>query len=179
MPARADSSNLSAPLNWDREVRRFIEAGGNTTHAFGLGRLIGRMFALLYLNPQPLSLEEIADKLDISKAGASTTVRQLEEWKAVRCTPVPGDRRDFYEAETGFGIILKNGLLPGLRKKLNSAGTQIGRTLDARPAEEEQPVPEGYTASEFEEIRKRLHVARGLHQKLESILSSSLLEHFI
>lgn len=179
MPTRAASPNPSVSLNWDREVRRFIEAGGNTTHAFGLGRLIGRMFALLYLHPHPLSLEEIADKLDISKAGASTTVRQLEEWQAVRCTPVPGDRRDFYEAETRFSVILKEGLLPGLRKKLNSAGTQIGRTLDARPAEEEQTVPEGYTATEFQEVRRRLRAARGLHQKLDSILSSSLLEHFL
>jgi DNA-binding transcriptional regulator GbsR (MarR family) len=178
MPARADSSNLNAPLSWEREVRRFIEAGGNTTHAFGLGRLIGRMFALLYLSPQSLSLEEIADKLDISKAGASTTVRQLEEWQAVRCTPVPGDRRDFYEAETRFGIILKKGLLPGLRKKLKSAGAQIERTLQARPTEDFHNLTEGYTAIESQEIRKRLRAARGLHQKLDGILSSSLLEHF-
>lgn len=179
MPPRADTSNLSAPLNWDREVRRFIEAGGNTTHAFGLGRLIGRMFALLYLNPQPLSLEEIADKLDISKAGASTTVRQLEEWQAVRCTPVPGDRRDFYEAETNFGIILKKGLLPGIRKKIKSAGTQIERTLNARPEENIQNRTGVHPAAESQEIRKRLRAARGLHQKLDGILSSSLLEHFI
>ena len=178
MPARDAASKLSAPLNWDREVLRFIEAGGNTTHAFGLGRLIGRMFALLYLSPHPLSLEEIADKLDISKAGASTTVRQLEEWQAVRCTPVPGDRRDFYEAETRFGIILKKGLLPGLRKKIKSAGTQIERSLEARPAPEEQVVSGEIESMDLREIRKRLRAAKALHQKLDNILSSTLIEHF-
>jgi DNA-binding transcriptional regulator GbsR (MarR family) len=105
-------------------------------------------------------------------------VRQLEEWQAVRCTPVPGDRRDFYEAETRFGIILKKGLLPGLRKKIKSAGTQIERSLEARPAPEEQVVSGEIASMDLREIRKRLRAAKSLHQKLDNILSSTLIEHF-
>lgn len=162
---------------WEREVKRFIEAGGNTTHAFGLGRLIGRMFALLYLNPRPLSLEEIADRLEISKAGASTTVRMLKEWHAVRSKPVAGDRRDYYEAETSFRVIFKQGLLPGMRKKLHSAGMQIERTLETPSGKSSQPTD--FSQTEFKEIQKRLRTARSLHQKLDGILSSSLLDHLL
>lgn len=183
MPSAPPPAQSSKPLAWDREVRRFIEAGGNTTHAFGLGKLIGRMFALLYLHPRPLSLEEIAGLLDISKASASTTVRQLEQWHAVVSVPVAGDRRDFYQAETRFSLIIKNGLLPSLHKKLHSAGEQISRTLAAEPPRRGgngRVIPTSqFTPTEFQEIRRRLRAARGLHQKMEGVLSSNLVNYFL
>lgn len=183
--SRASSQTLpcSTPA-WNREVRRFIDAGGNTTHGFGLGRLIGRMFALIYLHPRPLSLEQIADRLQISKASASTTVRQLEKWHAVTSVSSPGDRRDFYQVETRFSLIIKNGLLPSLQQKLRSAGAQITRTLEAGASEtsegrSQSAPPAPFTSAEFQEIRRRLRAARGLHQKLDGILSSKLLDHFL
>jgi DNA-binding transcriptional regulator GbsR (MarR family) len=179
----SDTAADAESMDWNREVRRFIEAGGNTTHGFGLGRLIGRMFALLYLHPQPISLEEIAERLDISKASASLTARQLADWRAIRLVTIEGDRRDFYEAETKFNVIVREGLLPGMRKKLRSAGTQIGRTLSAaapgaapRSAENGDAEP---NASEVREIRKRLKAARDLHGKLDRVLGSRLLDHFL
>lgn len=179
MPKAAPSpSSETQPASWEREVRRFIDAGGNTTHAFGLGRLIGRMFALLYLQPGPLSLEEIAGRLDISKASASTTIRQLEEWHAVCHRPVEGDRRDYYEAETDFRVIVKQGLLPGIRQKLGSAGSQIARTLDAEVSGSGQHAASN-NPDEIKIVRKRLKAARDLHAKLDGILSSRLLEHFL
>jgi DNA-binding transcriptional regulator GbsR (MarR family) len=162
--------------SWSREVRRFIEAGGNTTHAFGLGRLIGRMFALLYLSPRPRSLEDIATSLAISKASASMTIRQLEAWHAVRHIPVEGDRRDFYEAETEFRLIVKQGLLPGIRKKLSTAGSQITRTLEAGTT---APASPDHSPAEIQLLKKRLRAAASLHKKLDSLLSSRLLEKLL
>lgn len=166
-----------AQASWAREVRRFIEAGGNTTHAFGLGRLIGRMFALLYLSPRPRSLDDIATSLAISKASASMTIRQLEVWHAVRHVPVEGDRRDYYEAETEFRQIVRRGLLPGIRKKLATAGGQITRTLQAGDnAAAGQP---GHSPSEIQLIRRRLRTASSLHKKLDGLLSSRLLDKLL
>ncbi|WP_395736461.1 GbsR/MarR family transcriptional regulator [Prosthecobacter sp.] len=172
----------SSMLSWDRELRRFIEAGGNTTHSFGLGRLIGRMFALIYLHPRPISLEQIADHLQISKASASTTVRQLEKWHAVTPIVMEGDRRDFYKVETRFSLIIKKGLLPNLKKKLRSAGDQIDRVLAAelpKKKPKRSSAEESFNSSEIQEIHERLVAARSLHQKLDRILSSNLLDYFL
>ena len=167
---------------WDEEVRRFIEAGGNTTHGFGLGRLIGRMYAMIYLHPRPLSLEQIADRLQISKASASTTVRQLKKWHAVTSVEIEGDRRDFYQVETRFSLVIQNGLLPSLQKKLRSAGAQINRTLVTELPKKKRSRSDAatpFTSTEIQEIHKRLIAARGLHQKLDGILSSKLLDHLL
>ncbi|WP_395752800.1 GbsR/MarR family transcriptional regulator [Prosthecobacter sp.] len=183
MPSLTTKSQLSGGmLDWDRELRRFIDAGGNTTHSFGLGRLIGRMFALIYLHPRPISLEEIAEQLQISKASASTTVRQLEKWHAVTRIEMEGDRRDFYKVETRFSLIMKKGLLPNLQKKLRSAGGQIDRVLAAEPSKKKTgrtSAAPSFSAAETQEIHKRLIAARSLHQKLDRILSSNLLDYFL
>jgi len=39
---------------------------------------------------------------------------------------VKGDRKDYYEAETDFGAMLRHGLLMTFRKKVETAGAQIG-----------------------------------------------------
>ncbi|MBE2286415.1 MAG: hypothetical protein IAE77_23365 [Prosthecobacter sp.] len=164
---------------WDRELTRFIEAGGNTTRAFGFGRLIGRLFALLYLSPEPLCLDQIAHKLRISKASASITVRQLAAWQAVHKVEDTEGRRDFYEAELRFGVILKNGLLPRLRKKLRVAGTQIERALGAAPTAQQMELESVAISARHKEISRRLRLARGVHQKVNALFSSTGLENLV
>jgi hypothetical protein len=183
MPA----SSAPTATAWLEERHRFIEAGGNTTHAFGLGHMLGRSYALLYLTPRSLSLEQIAAELGVSKASASVALRQLAELRAARQIWIPGDRRDFYEAETDFRVILREGLLPGVRKKLHSAGGQIERTLaagedgafaaPARPlADPAEPDGGGpLSRSDAAELRRRLRAARSLHQRLDRLLASPFL----
>jgi hypothetical protein len=178
------------PRPWLEERRRFIEAGGNTTRAFGLGRIIGRLYALLYLTPVPIALEEIALQLAVSKASASVVVRQLAELRAVRQVWVPGERRDFYEAETSFGVILREGLLPGVRNKLQAAGVQIERTLAAE-ALTTPPLPSSaaagenggkdpcWTKTEQAELKRRLETAQTLHRRLDRVLASNLVTEIL
>lgn len=174
MPSDAQSCR-----SWSEERRRFIEAGGNTSHAFGLGRMIGRCFALLYLSPRPLSLEAIASSLSVSKASASISLRQLAELRAARQIWVPGDRRDYYEVETDFRLILREGLLPSIRKKLQSAGGQIDRSLAAGESSAfsaEDSAPEAVrTVADGAELYRRLRAARALHKRLDRFLASPFL----
>ncbi len=62
----------------------------------------GRIFALLYLRSRPLALEDIAAELQQSKSNISVNVRGLVDWHLVRRVPVPGSRKDHYEAATDF-----------------------------------------------------------------------------
>src|SRR6266849_1374047 len=112
----------SPSANWLAVRRKFIEAGGHTTQSFGLGRILGQIYALLYLSPHPLCLDDIAHELGVSKASVSTTVRQLQTWSAIKRVWVKGDRKDYYEAEADFMAILRHALLQNLTKKFNTAG---------------------------------------------------------
>jgi DNA-binding transcriptional regulator GbsR (MarR family) len=153
--------------------------------------MIGRVYALLYLTPEPLSLEQVADALQVSKASASITLRQLESWQAVLLINVEGDRRDFYIAQTDFSILLRKGIMPGVRKKLRSAGVQIERTLvtTTSDASTSAPAPSSssngdsthakFTREQMTELRRRLKAAQTFHKRVDGILGSKLLSRFL
>jgi DNA-binding transcriptional regulator GbsR (MarR family) len=99
-------------------VRRFIEDAGNLTQALGVGRVLGQIYAYLYFSPEPRNLGDMQRCLGISKGSASTGVRQLEQWGAVRKVWIRGDRKDYYEANDWLGRILKNAFADTAGKKL-------------------------------------------------------------
>ena len=101
-------------------IRRFIEDAGSAAQSFGLGRVIGQIYAYLYFSQEPMNLANMQEALAISKGSASTGVRQLEQWGGVRKVWVKGDRKDYYIAENWFGRILKNAVLDTVGKKMMS-----------------------------------------------------------
>ncbi|MDP2471924.1 MAG: MarR family transcriptional regulator [Candidatus Palauibacterales bacterium] len=79
------------------ETRQFIERMGLAVERLGLTRTFGRLFGLLLLADGPLSLDEMADRLQISKASVSTNARSCEDLGLARRVGLRGDRRDYYE----------------------------------------------------------------------------------
>jgi DNA-binding transcriptional regulator GbsR (MarR family) len=104
---------------------QMVEAGGRTAQTFGVSKLIGQIYTLLYLKNRPLSLDEIMEELGVSKASVSIACRRLHDFGAIRRITQKADRRDFYEAVQDFRGLLQHGLLPALEKKLDSARVQI------------------------------------------------------
>lgn len=92
----------------DRMRAIFVDGVGAGAAPSGiLSQLQGRIFALLYLQPKPLSLDEIAAELQQSKSNISMTIRGLIEWHLVRRVAVPGSRKDHYEAATDFWRVMQ------------------------------------------------------------------------
>lgn len=79
-------------------IERFVDAWGRMGVIWGIPRTTARIQALLLAADEPLSLDEIASRLSISKGGASGRLKDLREWGVVERGAVVGDRRDFYVA---------------------------------------------------------------------------------
>ena len=87
----------------DRVTGTLADGLGAAAAASGiLTQQQARIFGLLYLSERPLSLDEIAAELSQSKSNVSLNIRVLVEWHLVRRQPVPGSRRDHYQAATDF-----------------------------------------------------------------------------
>lgn len=80
-------------------LQHFVEKMGLVCEKEGMARIAGRVFGLLLADGTPLSLDEIADRLQVSKASVSTNARMLEQLGLVERVSAPGDRRDFYQVE--------------------------------------------------------------------------------
>lgn len=75
----------------------FIEQMGLITQADGGPRIAGRIMGLLIVEGRPFSLAEMAERLKISKASASTNARLLAKVGTIHQTSRAGDRQDYYE----------------------------------------------------------------------------------
>jgi DNA-binding transcriptional regulator GbsR (MarR family) len=107
-----------------------IESAGRTSQGFGLGRIIGQLYALLFFTPSAMSLDDMAGELEVSKGSVSTNIRELEKWGAVKQVWVKGNRKDFYEAEADFIKILEKGILPFMKRKLESSFVATAESRD-------------------------------------------------
>src|SRR3954471_4082791 len=86
----------------------FIEGMGAASATSGvLSQLQGRIFAVLFLQETPLSLDDIAKALQLSKSNISINIRGLVEWHLVRRVSVPNSRRDHYEAASDFWRVMQ------------------------------------------------------------------------
>jgi DNA-binding transcriptional regulator GbsR (MarR family) len=79
--------------NDQRIEQAFIERMGAALESQGLPRHAGRIFALLMLADEPLTLEEIAEELRISSGSASSNTRLLESLDIVERFTPRGERR--------------------------------------------------------------------------------------
>src|SRR6266481_5404173 len=92
----------------DQATAIFVEGIGAAAATSGvLNQLQGRIFALLYLQPGPLSLDAIAAALEQSKSNISVNVRGLVDWHLIRRVTVGGSRKDHYEAATDFWRVMQ------------------------------------------------------------------------
>src|SRR5438552_19202797 len=92
----------------DRSTAIFVDGLGAAAATSGiLSQLQGRIFALLYLQPRPIALEDIAAELEQSKSNVSVNIRGLVEWHLVRRMRVAGSRKEHYEAATDFWRVMQ------------------------------------------------------------------------
>ena len=118
-----------------REI--FIEGMGAASATSGvLSQLQGRIFAVLFLEDHPLSLDEIAEALQLSKSNISINIRNLVEWHLVRRVTVPSSRKDHYEAASDFWRVMQEIMERRFRwniRQVISACDETARTARAHP----------------------------------------------
>ena len=65
-------------------MERYVLHWGEMGARWGVNRSVAQIHALLYLSPQPLTAEEIADTLALARSNVSTSLRELQGWGLVR-----------------------------------------------------------------------------------------------
>jgi DNA-binding transcriptional regulator GbsR (MarR family) len=87
-------------MNLTPVMEKFVLHWGEMGTRWGVNRTIAQIHALLYLSPEPLPADEIAETLEVARSNVSTSLRELQSWNLVRVTHQIGDRRDHFVART-------------------------------------------------------------------------------
>jgi DNA-binding transcriptional regulator GbsR (MarR family) len=79
-------------------MQKYILHWGEMGARWGVNRTVAQIHALLYLSPDPLHAEEIAETLSVARSNVSTSIKELQSWGLIRVSHVMGDRRDHFES---------------------------------------------------------------------------------
>jgi DNA-binding transcriptional regulator GbsR (MarR family) len=149
----------------DRVTGIFVEGMGAAAATSGvLTQLQGRIFALLYLKDEPLSLDNISDELQQSKSNVSVQIRGLLDWHLVRQVRMLGSRRDHYVAATDFWRVMQEILERRFRWNL--------RQVLASTDETERALASGSAAGRDAFVRERLAALRGYFVAVDAMLEA-------
>ena len=110
----------------EEAANEFIEMMGRHLEEEGTARIAGRLLGLLLLSDDPLSLDEAAERLQVSKGSISMNARLLEGWGVAERVTRPGDRRDFYRIVPDLGTRL-------LERQIERVKLMNERIAAARP----------------------------------------------
>ncbi|MEL1245540.1 ArsR family transcriptional regulator [Flavobacterium sp. DGU11] len=83
-----------------REAKnKFVQTWGALGSQWGINKTMAQIHALLMVSPEPLSMEDIMEDLQISRGNASMNLRALMDWGIVYKEFKQGERKEFFTAE--------------------------------------------------------------------------------
>src|ERR1700682_4931563 len=151
----APTSTMDAQMGPKEQERELVhdaaDAVGALMEFWGFKRVMGRVWALLSLRGDALSASDLCDQPSISSGAASMALSELEHWTVVRRIRRPGDRREYFEAETDVWKMISRVLR---EREL----AQIERTLEVfeRVRDKLRSLPLPGERSRLDEIAERL-----------------------
>ncbi len=98
---------------------RFIESWGALGVNWGVSRTMAQLHALLMVASKPLCSDQIMQQLQISRGNANMNIHALMDWGLVHKVLIPGDRKDYYEAEKDVLHMMKQIILHRKRRELD------------------------------------------------------------
>lgn len=150
---------------------RLVAEGGRAAQDLGFGRIPGQILVYLYLSDGERSLDQIEGYLGMSKAAASGATRQLEGLGFLKRVWRQGDRKVYYRTADDLGEVFREGLVAILRRKVESIGGELERTMKMI-ASTDSP-----DDSEIRFLTHRIKRAKDLSDRTKRILNSRILRY--
>ena len=118
------------PTKLSQLKKDFTEGLSQISRFWGFPKGMGAIFAVLYLSPVPLSLDEIVEETGLTKGAISTEVRTLARMGLVHRSSRLADRRDYYQAEDDFYKSIRSILKERQNSEFDRAVRAVGETLE-------------------------------------------------
>ena len=167
-PVREDDEIREFPLLDPVEVQ-VIQVFVDGVKVLGLPRSIGEIYGLLFISPEPLSLDDLVQRLGISKGSASQGLRALKGLGAVREFTIENSRRCHYQADTELKRLVGGFIREQVRPHLESGQSKIGRLLEVA-GENSDPERRDFIRSRVSQLENWIKKGRVVLPVLQKVL---------
>jgi len=146
----------------------FLEKINQICREFGLNNIMAQLYAVLYFSDRPLSLNDMLERLRISKGSVSVNIRNLERYGAAKKVWMKGSRRDYYEAERDLSTLLMDRVKSMAKKRIDSISEMMN---SARASLNTIQPQNAQDREEIETFKQRLERLRDLQARAESMFN--------
>lgn len=120
-------------------MTKFILHWGEMGNRWGVNRSVAQIHALLYLAPDALTAEEVADTLGLARSNVSNGLKELQAWELISIAHVLGDRRDHFQAEQDVWSMLKKVVEGRKRREIDPTIDLLKKCVEDMAAEKDTP----------------------------------------
>ncbi len=135
----------------------------------GLPRSLGEIYGLLFLTRDPLSLDDLVGRLQISKGSASQGLKFLRTLGAIQEVDGPDARRTYYQADIKLKKLVGGFIREQLRPHLDSGKERL-RALEAEVDLEEDPAQRAFYDERVKKLERWLKQAKLVLPLIQRVL---------
>ncbi len=122
---------------------------GRLARFFGFSEVMGRLYGTLLLSPEPMSLDDLAGGLKISKGSVSMNMRDLERWGMATEVWMRGERKKYYRAESDLWQMIRNVLNSRERREVQMAIRVLSESVAKLQTASDELSPEDRELAEY------------------------------
>jgi HTH-type transcriptional regulator, glycine betaine synthesis regulator len=130
LPTEKLASREAAPPLSEFELES-IDLFIHSVQVLGLPRSIGEIYGFLFAQSQPQPMEVLIRRLSISMGSASQGLKFLKNIGAVKITLHPGDRREFFSAQTELRKLVVGLIKERIQPHLDNGDARIELMLQS------------------------------------------------
>ena len=147
-------------MELEESKQKFIDTWGALGTEWGINKSVAQVHALLLSSSDPLSTDEIMERLVISRGNANMSIRQLVDLGIVYKKHIAGDRKEYFIAEKE---VLKWAMKIAVMRKQKELDPVMDILKEISAATENDKTQEG---KEFHQTVKEIQV---LTDQLEAL----------
>jgi len=154
MSKKSDQAILDELQNAENQIADRIADNMST---FGVSSTVGRLLGIIYLNREPMTLDELAEKTGMSKTRMSQVMRQMIALNIAEKKFVVGSRKEYYAVENNYVQTFISLFTTNWREvvsKNSVLGQRLQTTINNIEREQVQPTPE--IAAKIDELKEEL-----------------------
>lgn len=151
--------------------QKFILHWGEMGTRWGINRTVAQVHALLFISPNPIHAEEIANTLSVARSNVSTSLRELQGWGIVRVVHVLGDRRDHFESVKDVWEIFRIVAEERKRREIDPTLRVLRECVEELRSSGDS---DAYTRERLESMLEFLTVMMGLFEEVVRMPASTL-----
>ena len=157
----------------------FLEKISQLCREFGLNNIMAQLYAVLYFSNKPLPLNEMAERLKISKGSVSVNIRALQRYGVAKKVWFKGTRKDYYEAETDISRVIMDRVKSMTERRLSGIDGLMKSAYDALNTITPQDAEEKEVIEVFRQRLDKISKMQGKVHSLFGLLNSNLLNNVL